>query len=50
MEKKDSKTGYLPICPFEDQHPEMLIGTPQRDSRLDVMTGCEYTENKECRD
>lgn len=39
------KTGFLPVCPFEGEHPEMLIAMPQQDKRFDVQTGCDFTEN-----
>ena len=32
---------------FEGSHPEMLIGTPERDKRLDVINDCEYAVNDE---
>ena len=41
------ETGFLPVCPFEGEHPEMLLGTPERDRRFDAVTGCEYTDNNE---
>ncbi len=43
-------TGFLPICPFESDHPDMLIAVPQRDKRLDVITQCEYSQNTETYD
>ena len=39
---------YAPV--IEIEHPEMLIGMPQRDSRLDAVSDCEYTGNNETYD
>ncbi len=50
MENKRPLTGVLPVCPFEGEHPEMLLNIPERDKRLDVQTGCDYTENTETYD
>ena len=47
MKDETPKIGFLPVCPFEADHPEMLIGFPERDKRLDVITGCDYTKNTE---
>lgn len=47
MEQNTNKTGSLPIAPFEPNHPEMLIKTPERDKRLDAVSYCEYCLNDE---
>ena len=41
-------TNYAPV--IEIAHPEMQIGLPRRDVRLDTPTTCEYTENTETYD
>ena len=50
MNNETPKIGFLPVCPFEREHPEMLLNAPERDKRLDVITNCEYTENTETHD
>lgn len=44
------KIGFLPVCPFETEHPDLLLSVPERDKRLDVITYCDYTENTETYD
>lgn len=50
MENTAEKTGFVPVCAIEGRHPKMLIKAPRRDKRLDVQTGCDYTENTEAYD
>ena len=39
MDHKD-KIGFLPVCPFEGEHPDMLIrGYEPQDVRLSVSSG-----------
>ncbi|MBR6044287.1 MAG: hypothetical protein IKP47_01500 [Ruminococcus sp.] len=50
MDSKQDKIGFLPVCPFEHETPELQLEYTERDERLDVITDCEYTENTEARD
>lgn len=43
----NSTKTFVPYTVFEVEHPEMLIGTPARDKRLDVPDSCEYAVNDE---
>lgn len=45
-EVTENPTVSIPI----EKHPEMLIGTPKRDKRFDVITESEYTQNTESYD
>ena len=47
MKRFDSTKNFVPHTVFEGSHPEMLIGTPERDKRLDVINDCEYAVNDE---
>ncbi|MBR6101874.1 MAG: hypothetical protein IKP95_05565 [Ruminococcus sp.] len=47
---KNPQTGFLPVCPFEIEHPEIQLRYTERDKRLDAVTGCDYTENTETYD
>ncbi len=49
-DKTYAKAELLPIVPFTGYHPQMLIKTPERDRRLDVVTESEYTQNTEAYD
>ncbi len=49
-DQKKVKTDALSVCPFNGNHPDMLIKTPERDKRLDIITDCEYTKNTETYD
>ena len=40
----------LPVCPFEGNHPDMLITMPEHDKRLDVYSQSEYSENTQSSD
>ncbi|MBR6873129.1 MAG: hypothetical protein IKN17_06455 [Ruminococcus sp.] len=50
MLNKTPETGFLPICPFENDLPEMLITAPERDERLNAVTGCDFSQNTEAYD
>lgn len=47
MKRFDSTKNFVPHTVFEGSRPEMLIGTPERDKRLDVINDCEYAVNNE---
>ena len=51
MEKDNrTKTGVLPVCSFEGEHPEMLIKMPERDKRLDAPSQSAYCEDTQTYD
>ena len=45
-ELAENPTVSIPL----EKHPEMLIGTPNRDKRFDIITDSEYTQNTEAYD
>ncbi|WP_156947433.1 hypothetical protein [Ruminococcus sp. NK3A76] len=43
----DETKQIVPYTVNVGEHPEMLIGTPSRDRRLDVADSCKYAVNDE---